>query len=323
MNQSHSDLFPENPNIIYMGTPDFSVPPLKELLKEGYNITAVVTQPDRRRGRGKKISFSPVKVAALENNLKVIQSEKIGDRALINELKAHRPDIFIVTAFGQIFNSELLSIPGYGAVNIHASLLPKYRGAAPIQWAILNNDPVTGITIIKMVRDLDAGPILLKEEVPVEENETAGHLFERLSRISGDVIVKFLKNSAGKIPEEQPQEDARASYAPKITKEMAIINWKAEASRVSSHIRAMDPFPGASTTMGDKKIKLFSPCVHDPLSSTDMPGKVIIEEGNRLLVATGKGMVAIGEIQFPGKKRMAVKDYLRGNAINPDTILGK
>jgi methionyl-tRNA formyltransferase len=323
MTQSHSDLFPENPSIIYMGTPEFSVPPLKALLKEGYNVDAVVTQPDRRKGRGKKISFSPLKEVALENNLKVIQSEKIDDKLFIDKLKALRPDIFIVTAFGQILNTELLSIPGHGAVNIHASLLPKYRGAAPIQWAILNNDRVTGITIMKMVRGLDSGPVLLKEEVPIEENETAGKLFERLSRLSGDVIIKFLRNYAGKTLEGHPQDDGAASYTPKITKEMAVISWEANALKVSSHIRAMDPQPGASTTMDNKNIKLFSPRVSDTLSSSNTPGKVIIEEGSRLLVATGEGIVEMGEIQLPGKKRMAIKDYLRGNTVNPGTILGK
>ena len=217
MSQSHPDLFPVNPNIIFMGTPDFSVPPLKALIKEGYNISAVVTQPDRKRGRGKKISYSPVKEVALDNNLKVIQRENISDREFIDELRSYKPDIFIVTAFGQILNTELISVPGFGAVNIHASLLPKYRGAAPIQWAILNNDPVTGITIMKMARKLDAGPILMKEEVQVRENETSGQLFERLSDLSGDVIVKFLKDSAGKILKEEPQEESSVSYTPKTS----------------------------------------------------------------------------------------------------------
>ena len=323
MNRRDSELFPENPNIIYMGTPDFSVPPLKALLKAGYRISAVVTQPDRRRGRGKSVSFSPVKQAALENSLKVIQEEKINDKAFIEELKACDPDLFIVTAFGQILNSELISLPGYGAVNIHASLLPKYRGAAPIQWAILNNDAVTGITIMRMVRGLDAGPILFKEEVPIGENETAGRLFERLSRISGDVIVKFLKSSAGKILQEEPQADEKASYAPKITKEMAVINWEADALKVSSHIRAMDPSPGAFSMIGDIKIKMFSPSVPDSHSSSGVPGEVIIDSANRFMVAAGKGRVEIREIQFPGKKRMKVEDYLRGNKINPGTVLGK
>ncbi|MFC1494762.1 methionyl-tRNA formyltransferase [Thermodesulfobacteriota bacterium] len=323
MSQSHSDLFPENPNIIFMGTPDFSVPPLKALMKEGYNITAVVTQPDRQRGRGKKISFSPVKEAALDNKLKVVQRENINDKEFIDELRSYKPDIFIVSAFGQILNPELISVPGYGAVNIHASLLPKYRGAAPIQWAILNNDPVTGITIMKMARGLDAGPILMKEEVPIGENETSGQLIDRLSDLSGDVIVKFLKNSAGKTVKEEPQEDSKVSYTPKITKEMALINWEAEARKVSSHIRAMDPAPGASTLLGDKKIKLFSPKVLDNLSSSDTPGKVIIDEDNRFIVETDRGRIEIGEIQLPGKKRMAIKDYLRGNSIKPDTVLGR
>lgn len=323
MSQSHSDLFPENPNIIFMGTPDFSVPPLKALIKEGYNITAVITQPDRQRGRGKKISFSPVKEVALENGLKVVQRENIRDREFIDELRSYKPDIFIVSAFGQILNSELLSVPVYGAINIHASLLPEYRGAAPIQWAILNNDSVTGITIMKMARGLDAGPILMKEKVPIGENETSGQLFEKLSCLSGDVIVKFLKNSAGRILKEEVQEESKVSYAPKITKDMAVINWEGEAPEVSAHIRAMDPTPGATTLLDDQKIKLFSPNLFDKLPSLDVPGKVLIDEENHFIVGTGKGSIEIGEIQLPGKKRMTIKDFLRGNNIKPDTVLGK
>lgn len=322
MSRNHSGLFPENPAIIYMGTPDFSVPALRALIDKGYSIPAVVTQPDRKRGRGKKISFSPVKTLALEKGLNVLQPDRISDSYLIDKLKAYNPDLFIVTAFGQILSPELLSVPLYGAVNIHASLLPRYRGAAPIQWAILNNDSVTGITIMKMDKGLDTGPMLYKEEVPIKKNETTGQLFDRLSDMSGDIIIRFLKDAAEGTITPEPQDNAKASYAKKITRETAVINWHREAVYVASHIRAMDPFPGASTILDDKQVKLFSPGKIFSPGSTDTPGRVTIDDDLRFLVKTGCGTLDIGEIQVPGKKRIPVKDFLRGYSLKTDTILG-
>ncbi len=321
MEQSKGNLFPHNPNIIYMGTPDFAVPALKSLLNEGYNISAVVTQPDRPKGRGRSLTCSPVKETSLEYNLKILQPENVNEQGFIDELKALAPDLFIVAAFGQILHRSVLSVPGYGAVNIHASLLPRYRGAAPIQWAILDNEPLTGITIMKMARGLDKGPILLMDEVAIRENETAGQLFDRLADISGDVIVKFLKESAGKELVGVPQDDAKASYASKITKEMAEIDWSRDALKIASLIRAMDPLPGAATNLGGKKIKLFSPIVTDSEAIHEKPGRVITEDKSSFVVETGKGTIAIGEIQLPGKKRISISDFLRGNRIEKDTML--
>ena len=322
MEQKSGNLFPHNPNIVYMGTPDFAVPALKSLLNEGYNISAVVTQPDRPKGRGRSLTCSPVKEISLEHNLKIFQPENVNEQGFIDELNAMEPDLFIVAAFGQILHQSVLSIPGYGAVNIHASLLPKYRGAAPIQWAILDNEPVTGITIMKMAKGLDKGPVLLMEEVPIKDNETAGQLFDRLAEISGDVVLRFLKESAGKKPVEVPQDDSKASYASKITKEMAEIDWSHDALRIASLIRAMDPQPGATTNLGEKKIKLFSPMVTDNEATHERPGKVITDDNNRFIIETGKGKIDIGEIQLPGKKRISVSDFLRGYKIEKDTVLG-
>ncbi len=322
MEQSPEYRFPRNPNIIYMGTPDFAVPALKSLLKEGYNISAVVTQPDRPKGRGRSLAFSPVKEIALEHGLKVLQPENVNKQDFIDELNAMSPDLFIVAAFGQILNKAVLEIPRYCAINIHASLLPKYRGAAPIQWAILDNEPVTGITLMKMAEGLDKGPILLMEEMPIKDHETAGQLFDRLANISGDVVVRFLKESAGKEPVETLQDDAKASYASKITKEMAEIDWSGDASKIASHIRAMDPLPGAATNLGEKRIKLFSPLVTDNEAIHETPGTVITDNSGKFIVETGKGKIEIGEIQLPGKKRILISDFLRGNKIDKDTVLG-
>ena len=321
MNQSTDCTFPANPNIVYMGTPDFAVPALKSLVENGFNISAVITQPDRPKGRGRSVSFSPVKDTALEYNLEVLQPEDVNDSEFIETMRNLNPDLFIVAAFGQILHKTVLEIPRFGAVNIHASLLPKYRGAAPIQRAILDNEPVTGITLMKMARGLDKGPILLKEEVPIKEYETTGQLFDRLADFSGDVAVKFLKESAGKELKAEPQDDSLASYASKITKEMAEIDWSENAVKISSLIRAMDPFPGATTILENKKIKLFSPEIADFESVSDKPGKIIIKDKNRFMVETGKGVIELNEIQLPGKKRIQTADFLRGYKISPDTFL--
>jgi methionyl-tRNA formyltransferase len=321
MEQSLDYLFPHNPKIIYMGTPDFAVPALKSLLKAGYDIPAVVTQPDRPKGRGRGLTCSPVKEAALEHNLKVLQPEDVNDRGFTDVLDAMKPDLFIVAAFGQILRQGSLAVPGFGAVNIHASLLPKYRGAAPIQWAVMDNESVTGITLMKMAKGLDKGPILHKEEVTIKENETTGQLFDRLAEISGDVIVRFLKKYAGRELVEIPQDESKATYTSKITKEMAEIDWNMDVLKINSLIRAMDPFPGATTNLGDRKIKLFSPVINDNGFISEKPGKVVVDNG-RFIVETGKGKIEIGEIQLPGKKRIPVSDFLRGNKIEKDTVLG-
>lgn len=322
MEQGKGHRFPQNPNIIYMGTPDFAVPALKSLIKEGYSIPAVVTQPDRPRGRGRSISYSPVKDTAIEYDLNILQPEDVNAGDFFDVIKSINPDLFIVAAFGQILNQDVLAIPKFGAVNIHASLLPKYRGAAPIQWAIMDNEPVTGITLMKMAKGLDKGPILHMEKVTIGENETTGQLFDRLAEISGDVVINFLKKSAGEELAEILQDDSKASYAPKITKEMAEIDWNMDALKIAALIRAMDPSPGATTNLYDKKIKLFSPHITDIEFMSGKPGKVIIDENCGFLVETCRGIIRINEIQLPGKKRISISDFLRGNKIKKDTMLG-
>lgn len=322
MEQSPDYRFPSAPRIIYMGTPEFAVPALKKLIKKGHNVTAVVTQPDRPRGRGRCVSCCPVKETALEHNLKVLQPENVNDRAFIEKLKSMDPDLFIVAAFGQILDQDVLSIPGYGALNIHASVLPRYRGAAPIQWAILDNERATGVTIMKMTRGLDRGPILYVEKTPIKENETAGQLFDRLAELSGDAIIRFLRESAEKTLVEVPQDDAHATYASKITKEIAEIDWSMDAVKISSLIRALDPVPGAATLMNGKKIKVFSPVVKDRDFVSGRPGRVTVDDDQRFLVEAGRGIIEIGEIQLPGKKRISAGDFLRGNRMEKDTVLG-
>jgi methionyl-tRNA formyltransferase len=321
MEQVISDKLPERPRLIYMGTPDFAVPALLSLVKAGYEIKAVITQPDKPKGRGLTLSCCQVKEIALLQGLNVMQPDNVNDHGFIEGLRLLKPDLFIVAAFGQLLGQELLSIPRLGAINIHASLLPLYRGAAPIQWAILDNRPVTGITLMKMTKGLDKGPVLYRYETPIKEYETAGQLFDRLASISGDVIVRFLKESAGKELTGTPQDDGLSTYASKITKEMAKIDWTRDAVKIAALIRAMDPFPGATTNMNGKIVKLFSPVVIDKTNRSGKPGRIIIDDPNRFIVEAGEGIIEIGEIQLPGKSRMPVKAFLQGNRLEKETLL--
>ncbi|MBN1903823.1 MAG: methionyl-tRNA formyltransferase [Deltaproteobacteria bacterium] len=321
MEQVISDKLPERPKIIYMGTPDFAVPALKSLVNAGYDIKAIITQPDKPKGRGLTLSACPVKEVAISYGLNVMQPDNVNDNGFIEALRLIKPDIFIVAAFGQLLKQELLALPKWGAINIHASLLPLYRGAAPIQWAILDNRPVTGITLMKMTKGLDKGPVLFSHELPINEHETAGELFDRLAALSGDVIVRFLKESAGKEITGTPQDDSLSSYASKISKEMARIDWTNSAVNIAALIRAMDPFPGATTLMNGKNIKLFSPVVIEKTIRSKNPGRLTTDDANRFMVETGEGIIEIGEIQLPNKKRMAVKAFLQGNRIEKETHL--
>jgi len=306
-----------------MGTPEFAVPTLKALIEKGHTILSVVTQPDRPKGRGRKIKALPIKQMAIEHKIEVLQPEKTSDEHFYDLIKEKEPDLIVVVAFGQILKKKLLTIPKWGVINIHASLLPKYRGAAPIQWAILNNESKTGLTVMAMDESLDTGPILFQKEVPILKDETAGHLHDRLAPLGGDIIIKALGDMAGDQIKGTPQDDALATYAPKIGKNDSLIDWKQPAVKISSLVRALDPRPGAKTLLGGKEIKLFSSSVPDDVPPEGVPGKVISHLDGGLLVATGKGVVEIKEIQYPGKKRLAVSDFLRGFPLSEGTVLGR
>jgi methionyl-tRNA formyltransferase len=317
------DIFPAEPRIIFMGTPDFAVPTLSSLINNIKNLSAVVTQPDRPKGRGRKVAISPVKRMALEHNITVLQPERVSESGFCNLIRKERPDLIVVVAFGQILNKNLLMIPKWGVINIHASLLPKYRGAAPIQHSILNRESMTGLTVMRMDEGLDTGPILYQEKVPVNRDETAGQLHDRMSKKSGELIVKFLRVMSEKVIKEVPQDDSLATYAPKIDKSMSLISWERDAEEVSAHIRALDPIPGAYTILDDKKIKLFSSRVSENQRSDTVPGRVIREDKTNLKVETGKGVVEIREIQYPGKKRLIIADFLKGFDMPEGAVLGK
>jgi methionyl-tRNA formyltransferase len=322
MTTRSEDRFPDRPRLIFMGTPEFAVPTLKALIDHGHDIAAVATQPDRPKGRGRKTAISPVKSIALEHGIEVLQPERASDEQFCERVKNIRPELIIVVAFGQILRKHLLTIPKRGVINIHASILPKYRGAAPIQWAILNNESATGLTIMRMDEGLDTGPILLQDEIPVLKDATAARLHTRLALMAGELIIKFLSLMADNPLEEVSQDDSLATYAPKIERDMCLIDWEDSATRVSSLIRALDPKPGAHTLLQGKQIKLFSPRVEGESGPEGIPGRVAGLKGG-LHVETGKGQVEIREIQYPGKKRLPAHDFLRGFSIPVGTVLGK
>jgi methionyl-tRNA formyltransferase len=232
------------------------------------------------------------------------------------------PDMAIVVAFGQILKKNLLTIPGWGVINIHASLLPKYRGAAPIQWAILNDESKTGLTVMRMDEGLDTGPILVQKEVPILEDETAGQLHDRLSELAGQVIVEVLTDMAKTQLTEIPQDDSLASYASKIESRDCLVDWKKPVTKISCLIRALDPRPGAYTLLEGKQIKLFSSSVVDRGGLDGVPGRVVRHTRESIHVDAGQGMIGVREIQYPGKKRLSIPDFLRGFPLPEGTIFG-
>jgi methionyl-tRNA formyltransferase len=314
--------FPPSPKIIYMGTPDFAVPALKALVESGYDVLAAVTQPDRPKGRGKKIVFSPVKQVATDYGIKVLQPERVSASQFLDMIRDMAPDLIIVVAFGQILRRALLDVPTFGIVNIHASLLPKYRGAAPIQWAILNNEVKTGLTAMRMEEGLDSGPIFLQEEVPILPDETTGQLHDRLAMLTGDFLIRTLEGLAEDRLMERAQDHAVATHAPKIDRAMSLVRWDQPAESVSALVRALDPWPGAFTMLNGKEIKLFSSHVTDK-ERIGLPGRITGQGEHTLEVETGKGRVQIRELQLPGKKRLPAVDFLRGFPLDKGTVLGK
>jgi len=318
-----SENFSAQPRLIFMGTPDFSVPTLQSLIENRQQVLAVVTQPDRPKGRGKQISASPIKETARKHGLTVLQPEKASQELFCEQIKALAPDLIIVIAYGQILKKNLLAIPKWGVVNIHASLLPKYRGAAPIQWAILNNETLTGLTVMQVDEGLDTGPILDRTEVPILPDETGGSLHDRLALKAGEVMIKWLRETAGHCVQGRPQDQAESTYAPKIERELARVDWQKPAEAVNALIRGLDPKPGAYTTFAGQELKLFASRVQDAPTPGCVPGRVKGNQTEGLPVETAQGTVVIREVQYPGKKRMGAVEFLRGFGIPVGTLLGR
>lgn len=313
-------------NILFMGTPDFAKESLEAVYNAGYNILGVVTNPDKPKGRGMKMIASPVKQFAIENNIPIYQPIKIkNNEEFIKEIKELNPDIICVVAYGKILPKEILDIPKYGCINVHGSLLPKYRGAAPIQWAIINGERTTGITTMYMDIGMDTGDMILKEEVEIGEDETTGKLWERLSKIGGTLLVKTINLiEKGKAPREKQWEDY--TVAPMLSKEMAQIDWNKKSSKdIKNLVRGLDPIMGAYTFINNKKIKIWKVNI---ISNEEFSIKFNIEvqkyKNGEVLLANDKqglfikandAIINVIELQAENSKRMNAKDYLRGNRI--------
>lgn len=299
--------------IVFMGTPDFAVPSLKRLI-EVYGVEAVFTQPDKPKGRGKKIAYSPIKEVALEHDIKVLQPTKLkNDIEAINYLKELEPDFIIVVAFGQILTKEILDIPKFGCINLHASLLPMYRGAAPLNWAIIKGEKKSGNTTMLMDVGLDTGDMLLKDEVEITEEMTAGNLHDILMERGADLLIKTIEGLYNKtiIPEKQKEE---TFYAKMLNKELALINWNNSAKDIHNLIRGLNPWPIAYTNYEDKPMKIFESKVLMETTNKE-PGTIISVSKEGIKVATLDGALLIKKVQFPNGKPLTIEQYINGNEI--------
>ena len=309
------------PRILFMGTPAFAVPALTGLIKHGYPVIGVVTQPDRPQGRGRATASSPVKLLADDLGLMVLQPEKVRHPSFLATVRDLAPDLVIVAAFGQILPKEVILSPGLGCINIHPSLLPKYRGAAPINWALIRGEEKTGVTIMRMDEGVDSGAILLQEETPIGPTETYGMLHDRLAKMGAKLLLIALAMLQAGALQPQQQEDRLATAAPRLGREDGLIHWKNDCRKIVSLIRGLSPTPCAYTYFAGKQLKVFM-SEAETGSVTEAPGTVVGETAAGLRVAAGNGYVLLQDLQLEGKKRMAVRDFLRGVRVAPGQVLG-
>lgn len=314
--------------VVFMGTPDFAVETVDAIAKAGHEIVLVVTQPDKPKGRGKEISFPPVKEWAVERNIPVFQPMKIREPEAIETLKKYDADIFVVAAFGQILPKEILDMPPLGCVNVHASLLPKYRGAAPIQWAVINGDKVSGVTTMQMGVGLDDGDMLLKQEVVLSEDETGGSLFDRLAKVGGELILRTMEGLEAGTIIPVPQKEAEATHVGMIKKSLGQLDFSEEAMVLERKIRGLNPWPSAYTKLGNKTLKVWWARVESSLpdgaaADNVESGTICLADASGIWVSTGKDYLVLEEIQLEGKKRMSAADFLRGRNLDVGTKLGQ
>jgi len=298
--------------VVFMGTPDFAIPSLKALLDDDmFEVVAVVTQPDKSRGRSKTLTYCPTKEFALKSGLQVYCFDNIRKQENIEVLQNLNPDVMVTAAYGQILSQKVLDIPKMGCVNVHGSLLPKYRGAAPIQWAIINGEKQTGITTMLTERGLDSGDILLKEMVDIGDNETAGELFDRLAVLGGEVLLKTLHGLNDDTITPVKQDDSEATHFPMLKKTDGEINWSKTADEICNLVRGVNPWPGAYAKYNDTVIKIWS------CEKVDMKGESgeVLKSGDELIIACSQDAVRVLEMQIPGKKRMPAEMVLRGYRI--------
>lgn len=306
-------------NIVFMGTPEFAVASLQALIDNKNNVVGVYSQPDKPKGRGHKLQYTPVKEVAVENNIKVFQPTTLRTEEALEEFKALKPDLAVVVAYGKILPKEILEVPTYGCINVHASLLPKYRGAGPIQWSVLNGEKVTGVTTMYMAEGLDTGDMILKSETKIGENETASELHDRLALIGAELLLDTLKLiEQGNAP-RTPQNDDESSYAPMLTKELCPIDFNKNAKLVHNQIRGLSTWPCAVTMLDGKRIKVYNSEVVNGYKGK--PGELL--DNKKFIVACGDNTaIRFTSVQYEGSKRMNSEDFLRGKQVSTGIILG-
>lgn len=307
--------------IVFMGTPDFAVGALEALVEAGHQVAAVVTQPDKPKGRGKEMQVTPVKACALKHNIPVFQPVKIKTPEAVEVLKSYEAQLFVVAAFGQILSKEILDMPEFGCINIHASLLPKYRGAAPIQWAIIEGEKETGVTLMQMDEGLDTGDMLAKCIVPIDDRETGESLFDKLAAAGARLLVDTLPAIEAGSLKGEPQLEEESCYARMIKKEMGLIDWSQPASRLERLVRGLNSWPSAFTYLNKKVLKIWEASVEDS-DGKKAPGTVTEVTREVIKVQTGDGLLVLKTIQLEGKKRMEVKAFLLGCSVEAGIKLG-
>lgn len=308
--------------IVFMGTPEFAVPSLDKLVREGYEVAAVITQPDKPKGRGNKLTPPPVKEYADRQGIRVLQPSKVKTADSVTLLKDIGPDLLVTVAYGQLLSKDILDIPTLGCINVHGSLLPKYRGAAPIHWAVINGEPETGVTTMYTDIGMDTGDMLLKRAVNISESMTVGELHDKLSEIGADVLIETLRELEKGTLERLPQPNGEASYAPIIKKEVGRINWLKSSLEIHNLVRGTNPWPGSYSHYKGERIRIWKTSVINDSNALKKPGTIYGVGNGGMIVATGSGYLTIDEIQFDSSKRMSVEEYVRGHRIDEGEVLG-
>lgn len=308
--------------IVFMGTPEFAVPSLAALLTSEHSVVGVVTQPDRPKGRGQELAASPIKQLALQRKIPILQPLKMKDPAFLDALSAWKPDLIVVAAFGRILPKIILDLPSHHCINVHASLLPKYRGAGPIQWAIIRGERETGITTMLMDEGMDTGAILLQEKVPITPDDTAGTLSSKLAEVGGRLLIDTLARIQNGTVTPQPQDSSQATMAPLLKKEDGLLDWSLPARDLANRVRGLSPWPGAYTYLGEDRWVIWKTAVPDRSAAVVPPGTIVDATKEGLVVMTGDGALPIMEFQPANSRRMSVAQYLAGHTLSPGLRLG-
>jgi methionyl-tRNA formyltransferase len=306
--------------VVFMGTPEFAVPSLTELYKSGADIPLVISQIDKRKGRGKKFQLTPVKEKALELGLEVFQPISINSPEAIERLRSIKPDLIVVVAYGQILSREILELPKFGCINVHASLLPKYRGAAPINWAIINGELETGVTIMEMEEGLDTGDMITKSSISINEDDDYISIHDKLSHLGGKILIHAIDEIEEGVSKNTPQDDSLSNYAPMIFKSTGKIDWNKSSRQIQNLVRGLKPWPSAYTDYNEQTIKIHKVRL-EQASIEGAIGEIMKVDNDGIYIMTKDNIVVIEEVQFPNKKKMNVKDYLAGNNIEVGIIL--